>query len=735
MVDWLIVWGVANVFGFAFKKVLLKLAQGALEDYVKDFFKESIKSLVDLAKEKPVKQAFGQAQAEFLQLVQQELEDAGLEQEEIDSYNEILSEFCRHKSVLEALGKPMEKELGVAEISSQSLDIETLAKVWNDLINRNPDKPNFKPLPTDFNWQRVGKRYVRKVRGIVADPESEKLRELVNSKRLSQIQALIRQGTPILPKFNLSDYQERLKEAYSQLNLDTLALSGWENPMLLWDMFKPQNICEQSPSRSIYISVLDLINNREEYKYTVILGDPGSGKSTLTRYKALQWAENNISDLPLLEFPLLIELRNYIANRNKLGNFLEYFEKGSGVRGGTLNKNDLHDWLTNHQSIVMFDGLDEVLNLREREDVVIDIINFKNDYPKARILITSRVIGYEQQRHKLETANFRHFMLQDFDEEQIRDFIAKWHELAIKNITDREQKRDRLQNSIDNSPAFRELAGNPLLLTMMAILNRYEELPRDRSTLYKDASQVLLQKWEASKYLSPNERQDPEVKDYLNSQNTYKDKMGMLRQVAHKMQVDDNQQENQLVIDEDTLEKTLANYLKGEQIIVNKSIIFARALMNDLTTRSFILCFVGGSFYGFVHKTFLEYFCASYFVDKFETKRELSIEELKENLFAAHWQDSNWHEVLSLIVSMLDEKFAGQLLDCLIVQNGKNNSFDNLFLAFRCLSDIRHPLKIQPTIAKLYNKLKDIAEGKVEVGDKIKMKAEEVIPQLEEWLN
>jgi predicted NACHT family NTPase len=41
----------------------------------------------------------------------------------------------------------------------------------------------------------------------------------------------------------------------------------------------------------------------------------------------------------------------------------------------------------------MFDGLDEILDDRTREDVVIDIINFTTDYPKVRVLVTSRVIG------------------------------------------------------------------------------------------------------------------------------------------------------------------------------------------------------------------------------------------------------------------------------------------------------------------------------------------------------
>lgn len=75
--EWLVAWGVANAFGLAFKAVLEKLAQEALEDYVKDFFKGCIKDVVDLAQVKSLKIAYGQANKLFLDLVQEELEEAG----------------------------------------------------------------------------------------------------------------------------------------------------------------------------------------------------------------------------------------------------------------------------------------------------------------------------------------------------------------------------------------------------------------------------------------------------------------------------------------------------------------------------------------------------------------------------------------------------------------------------------------------------------------------------------
>ena len=56
----------------------------------------------------------------------------------------------------------------------------------------------------------------------------------------------------------------------------------------------------------------------------------------------------------------------------------------------------------------MFDGLDEVFNSGKREELINDIHHFKNEYPNARIIVTSRVIGYKpevlQRRTNIVTA-------------------------------------------------------------------------------------------------------------------------------------------------------------------------------------------------------------------------------------------------------------------------------------------------------------------------------------------
>uniref|UniRef100_UPI003444A248 NACHT domain-containing protein n=1 Tax=Okeania sp. SIO2F4 TaxID=2607790 RepID=UPI003444A248 len=105
------------------------------------------------------------------------------------------------------------------------------------------------------------------------------------------------------------------------------------------------------------------------------------------------------------------------------------------------------------------------------------------------------------------------------------------------------------------------------------------------------------------------------------------------------------------------LEKIIRDYLKS--VDINEPRTAARVLMEQLRSRNFILCFVGAEYYAFVHRTFLEYFCAWSFVWQFKETQNLGIDGLINDVFGKHWQDEKWHEVLRLIAGMIDATFVG----------------------------------------------------------------------------
>ncbi|MEA5582786.1 HEAT repeat domain-containing protein, partial [Nodularia harveyana UHCC-0300] len=721
MIDWLAIWGVTQAVGFIFKPIFEDLAKDMAKDWAKDFLKSIPQRFLDKLKKEDIEIAAGKALKEFLQLMQQELEDADLEDVELKKYIQPLKKFIHNPVIKEILGSGFGPD-------NQSLDFKALADTWYQMKLPTP--------PNDFKWETVSKRYLKKVKAIIR--ESDKLRPILDSENLEAAKDSLVEIAGISPGFDLPRYQEGIRECYGNLKLDSLDTSGYAyNELKLWRMFIAQNVREtdkflpqihelpkehlrrlresdqleaelQSEElarhNQVYLSqpilsVLDIVNKKQNYKYIVILGDPGSGKSTLLQFLALNWGETPLNNVITQPIPLLIELRTYMRRRDnkECNNFLEFFHKCSGAIEH-LNQHQLNEQLKSGNALVMFDGLDEVFDTGKREDVITDIHRFTNQYPNVQVIVTSRIIGYKPQ--KLRDAEFRHFILQDLEPKQIQDFIHRWHQLTFSDEADKVRKRERLQRGIETSKSIAELAGNPLLLTMMAILNRNQELPRDRAELYNQASRVLLHQWDVERTLMEDKRLDPKTIDY-------KDKQAMLRQVAYYMQTSGKDLSGNSISAED-LEVIFTAYLKT--IEFEKPRDAARVMINQLRTRNFMLCFVGADYYAFVHRTFLEYFCASEFVWQFEKKLSLKIDDLKTEVFGKHWQDESWHEVLLLISGIIEAEFVGEIIDYLMSQDGENEKFINIFLAAKCLAEVRNCSVIATTAKQLLNWLKKLTK-------------------------
>lgn len=132
------------------------------------------------------------------------------------------------------------------------------------------------------------------------------------------------------------------------------------------------------------------------------------------------WAKRPLPELPLHPLPLLIELRSYARDKQekRCHDLLSFLHAGNITC--RLNQQQLHEKLQAGQAIALFDGVDEVFDPALREEVVTDIHRFTNDYPQVQTVVTSRWLGYKAQR--LRDAGFRHFMLQDLEDEQIATF-------------------------------------------------------------------------------------------------------------------------------------------------------------------------------------------------------------------------------------------------------------------------------------------------------------------------
>jgi hypothetical protein len=358
--------------------------------------------------------------------------------------------------------------------------------------------------------------------------------------------------------------------------------------------------------------------------------------------------------------------------------------------------------LLDNPTLVMFDGLDEVFDRPTQATIIDDIIRFAQQYPQARILVTSRIIGYQPER--FQHAGFRQFTIQPLDESEINEFIDRWYDLSMGSDPDKVRLKQRLTDAIANSKAIRNLADNPLLLTMMAILNRRQEFPRDRADLYDQASRVLLYHWDVD-----HKRLNLPL-DAIGR----REKQEMLRLIAYEMQAGEEGLKGNL-ISSDRFITMLTSYLRDQGFSDPRE--KANTLIQQLRERNFILCYRGADTYGFMHRTFLEYFCAVEIVHRFEKQRTLTFNQLRDEVFGQHWQDETWHEVLKLITSMIEGRFSDQLTNDLLRQDHeqKEYSFLNIVFAAECFYEIRSGNK--ETEEHVIKSLKNLVEYNLNAGD------------------
>lgn len=699
-------WSVATT-GIELGKLVLEqvldLSKPVLEGYVQDFFKDCLSSGVSRLNATALKTPMAEAIGYFIKRFIKELQINDVPETSIQHhYKAAIKKFVQDKAVRPILGKAFEKDC-------KQIDYGQVEQIWAQQYQGS----GWQFPSEEFDWRGVCKEYIYEVKGIVkANPE---LREILNSDLLEDI---ARNTTQLSPGFDIEAYRNSLHSSYGYLKLYTLDSTDRVDAIKLWAMFIEQTVRKALPPMR-YDLPLDvkrqlqaegqlkadlspeaLEHYRHEYfqqparkvlevlgdsQRAVILGDPGSGKSSLLQYLALEWVEGKTEKLPLL-----IELREFAINPST--NFLEFLHCGRGV-DWQFEQQQLHQHLLEFPTLAMFDGLDEVFDRATQSTVIDDIIRFSQQYPKAQVLVTSRIIGYNPER--LQHSGFRHFTIQSLNTDEIHEFIDRWYDLSLGSDPDKLRLKQRLKDAISNSKAISNLADNPLLLTMMAILNRRQELPRDRADLYDQASRVLLYHWD----VDHKRLQIP--MDAIGR----REKQEMLRLIAYEMQAGEEGLKGNLISAE-RLTRILTDYLRDQGFSEPRE--KANLLIQQLRERNFILCYRGADTYGFMHRTFLEYFCAVEIVYRFEKQRILTFEQLRDEVFGQHWQDETWHEVLKLICGIIDSKFTGDLISFLIRKNGEINNFSNLMLASECLLETKDRLKIEAVIQNLIEELKNL---------------------------
>lgn len=481
--------------------------------------------------------------------------------------------------------------------------------------------------------------------------------------------------------------------------------------------------------------VFDLLG-RPANRRAVILGDPGSGKSMLTRYILLSLLDSNgnprVRSAWPATLPILVELRDYAASlaERRTNSLLDYIHHLNETQGFCLRRDALEAHLTARApTLLLFDGLDELFDPRARETMTREIAGFAADYPSVTIIVTSRPIGYAPRL--LQDAGFHHFTLQDLERAQVQQFLRAWFARTMaERPADARQREERILRTVDASRSVRELAGNPLLLTILAIIGKNQELPRERADLYQHAASVLVEHWDVKKHLASGES------TYLERP----EKLELLRRIAWAMQSAPGGLAGNFLHAE-RLQKTIEDYLVERFAEpAGKAHALANNIIRRLRERNFILCLRGANLYGFVHRSFLEFFCATAIQLRFEKTQELTLEALKKDLYGKHWEDAAWREVLRLLAGLIAPRFLSEIIEHLLEVFPRpwplhfNNRLPwNVALAVQCLGELRDLQSLSAVGERLLETTLDLVSHGQGVEDRERngFLLEEVVPAVE----
>ena len=300
-----------------------------------------------------------------------------------------------------------------------------------------------------------------------------------------------------------------LQEVFVPLRLTTDSMMpGYSGQSTLSDQTSPEDL--ENCRIMLIWDLLHQVKQTPTLRQIAIRAWGGYGKTTLLKHIAYTYSERDYKKYrapKLIPFLLyLTRCRTELTKSNPLNlqKLLTDYHIPALPKGHDL-KVPPH-WATNllnqGNALVMFDGFDEV-PYSDRAKVSEWLSQQMRQYPDSVFIVTSRPVAYTQDyTAKRPSASF---WIDDFDEDQRRRFVEQWYlcqeryARAGRNTPDVQQKARQnaasLLAQIEERPELKAMAGNALLLNMMARFHRDNQgadLPNRKTELYQDICDLQL---------------------------------------------------------------------------------------------------------------------------------------------------------------------------------------------------------------------------------------------------
>jgi HEAT repeat protein len=436
-------------------------------------------------------------------------------------------------------------------------------------------------------------------------------------------------------------------------------------------------------------------NAKRGHSRIVVLADPGMGKSTLLRMEVGTTIQESRQILdngqPLQEIviPLFIGLST-LANKiieksteevildiiqEQYSNLLKHHENAevSKFLNAFLKKQ-----LLNNKCLLLLDALDEV-SPEKRHQLLEKLSVFVQAYP-CPIVGTSRIVGYGGKL----VDGAKDMEIVPFSQSQTEQYIETWFTNAQKHLRDQSVSAEGLIQALRDRPQIGGLAQNPLLLSLICSLYQQDKLtlPARRCQIYEKAVEYMLGEWRQT-------RQPTAIR-------VKEAKIRLLEALAYHFTC-----EEQEVFKYEDIFDWVEGYLENGKAPRDLRDARTEELITELSENDGILQKLyldrDDKQYLFLHRTFQEYFTASYLSRMIRKDSSKGIALAMQNL----WK-YDWHETLSLLAGMLEEPMP--LIEAIIAE--KDDIFQTqLLLAGRCIAECKQTDTLIPLTSEIIEKI------------------------------
>ena len=378
--------------------------------------------------------------------------------------------------------------------------------------------------------------------------------------------------------------------------------------------------------------------SRAAVKATVLLGDPGSGKTTFVNYLTYLLATNDRVLPETLQGQLVVRLilREVLAqhmppqaDKGTAQMLWEALRADIATRLGDDAADRVLPYvrqrLLKDGGFILLDGLDEVPEAQQRRQIVLEAVNeWVGLLPAAhtRYLLTARPYAYADKRWHLP--GFVTVALAPFSEEQVQRFIARWYQAVRPSLQWSEDtarsKGQQLQSVLREQSYLGDLASRPLLLTLMATLHSsWGQLPEDHASLYEETVKLLLGSWQRAREIhSP----DGAVISEPGIAQTLSVGEGRIRAALETLAYNVHQRQRRETQSGDLP----ADISEGEVLLAFKPLlrdVDSDDLLRYLKHRAGLVIEHDAGVYAFPHRSFQEYLAACYLANQVPLAEQL----------------------------------------------------------------------------------------------------------------